>query len=122
MIVSVGSSGRNGYWAYEAIICLEYSKPSQELQLFLRAGFPAAGKERGLPAAGKIDGFVKSPISALRAISQNFTYDKYAAFFEIAQALILNFLQSRQIETFYECIKNYGINELLLPSDWQPTC
>jgi len=53
------------------------------------------------------DGFVKSPISAIRAISQNFTYDKYAAFFEIAQALILNFLQSRQISTFYECI-NYA--------------
>jgi len=50
------------------------------------------------------DGFVKSPISALCAISQNFTYVKYAAFFEIAQALILNFLQSRQIVTFYECI------------------
>ena len=32
-------------------------------------------------------------------------YARYAAFFEIAQALILNFLQSRQIETFYECIK-----------------
>ena len=51
-----------------------------------------------------IDGFAKSPISALRAIFQNFTYAKYAAFFEIAQALILNFLQSRQIATFYECV------------------
>ena len=47
----------------------------------------------------------KSPISALRAISQNFTYAKYSAFFEIAQALILNFLQSRRITIFYECIK-----------------
>ena len=53
----------------------------------------------------KIDAFVKSPISALRAISQNFTYAKYAAFFEIAQALILNFLQSRRVATFYGCIK-----------------
>ncbi|MFO8047943.1 MAG: hypothetical protein R6U29_02825, partial [Desulfosudaceae bacterium] len=51
-----------------------------------------------------IDGFVKSPISALRAITQNFTYYKYAAFFVIAQALILNFLQSRLITTFYEYI------------------
>jgi len=48
----------------------------------------------------KLDDFVKSPISALRAISQNFMYAKYAAFFEITQALILNFLQSRQIATF----------------------
>jgi len=32
------------------------------------------------------------------------TYAKYAAFFEIAQALILNFLQSRRIATFYEII------------------
>jgi len=32
-------------------------------------------------------------------------YAKCPAFFEIAQALILNFLQSRQIATFYECIK-----------------
>jgi len=54
----------------------------------------------------KHDGFVKSSISALRAIPQNFTYAKYAAFFGIAQALILNFLQSRQIVTFYECIKH----------------
>jgi len=54
--------------------------------------------------ASILDGFVKSPISALRAISQNFTYAKYAAFFKIAQALILNFLQSRQIATFYEFI------------------
>ena len=52
----------------------------------------------------KIDGFVKSPISALRAISQNFTYAKYAAFFEITQALILNFFQSRLIMTFYDFI------------------
>ena len=45
----------------------------------------------------KYDGFVKSPISALRAIPQNFTYAKYAAFFGIAQALILDFLQVHQI-------------------------
>jgi len=32
-------------------------------------------------------------------------YANYPAFFEIAQALILNILQSRQIATFYECIK-----------------
>jgi hypothetical protein len=51
-----------------------------------------------------IDGLVKSPISALRAISQNFTYAKYAAFFDIAQALILNFLQGRPMATFYETI------------------
>jgi len=44
----------------------------------------------------------------LRAISQNFTYAKYAAFFKIAQALILNFLKSRQIATFYECIKDWN--------------
>jgi len=53
---------------------------------------------------GFLDGFVKVPITALRAISQNFTYARYAAFFEIAQALILNFLQSRQIGIFHECI------------------
>jgi len=53
----------------------------------------------------KTDGFVKSPISALCEISQNFTYAKYSAFFEISQALILNFLQSRLNPTFYECIK-----------------
>ena len=63
-----------------------------------------------------VDGFVKSPISALCAISQNFTYAKYAAFFEIAQALNLNFLQSRQIATFYECImvgKHHQCGELV---------
>ena len=57
-----------------------------------------------------MDDFVKSPISALRAISQNFTYARYAAFFGIAQALILNFLQSRRIATFYEFIKMNGSN------------
>jgi len=35
---------------------------------------------------------------------KTYTYNKYAAFFEITQALILNFLQSRLIATFYECI------------------
>jgi len=59
-----------------------------------------------IPASGSnYDGFVKSTIPALRAISQNFTYAGYPAFFEIAQALILNFLQSLQIVTFNECIK-----------------
>jgi len=53
----------------------------------------------------KGDGFVKSPISALCAIYQHFMYARYAAFFETRQALILNFLQSRRIATFYECIK-----------------
>ena len=66
----------------------------------MRQTAPADAIRRG----GIVDGFVKSPISALRAISQNFTYAKYAAFFEIAQALILDFLQSRQAATFYECI------------------
>jgi hypothetical protein len=55
-----------------------------------------------------IDGLVKSPISALRAISQNFTYAKYAAFFDIAQALILNFLQGRPMATFYDTINIDG--------------
>ena len=59
----------------------------------------------GKVATAKMYGFVKSPISALCAISQNFMDAKYAAFFELAQALILNFLQSRRIATFYECIK-----------------
>jgi len=49
---------------------------------------------------GSFDGLVKSPISALRAISQNFTYAKYSAFFDISQALILNFLQGRPMATF----------------------
>jgi len=40
----------------------------------------------------QIDGFVKSPISALRAVFQNFLYDKFPAFFKIAQVLILKFL------------------------------
>jgi hypothetical protein len=53
-----------------------------------------------------IDGLVKSPISALRAISQNFTYAKYSEFFDIAQALILNFLQGRPMTTFYETISD----------------
>jgi len=51
-----------------------------------------------------IDGFVKSPISALRFIPQNFTYYMYAAFFGISRALILNFLLCRPKETFYESI------------------
>ncbi len=42
----------------------------------------------------------------LRAISQNFMYAEYAAFEGIAQALILGILQSRQAETFYECIND----------------
>jgi len=41
----------------------------------------------------------------LRAMSKNFTYARYAAFFETRQVLILNFLQSRQIATFYKFIK-----------------
>jgi len=53
----------------------------------------------------KIDDFVKRPISALCALSQNFTYAAYAAFFKMVQALILNVLQSRLISTLYECIK-----------------
>jgi len=32
-------------------------------------------------------------------------YARCAAFFETRQALTLSFLQSRQIETFYECKK-----------------
>ena len=62
-----------------------------------------------------IDDFVKSPISALCAFSQNFTYAKYSAFFELAQALILNFLQSRLNKAFYECI---GIELDTFPSGW----
>jgi len=50
-----------------------------------------------------MDDFVKSPISSLRVISRNFTYARYSVFFEIAQSLILNFLQSRLLATFYEC-------------------
>jgi len=33
-------------------------------------------------------------------------YAKYSAFFDIAQALILNFLQGRPMATFYETIKH----------------
>jgi len=44
----------------------------------------------------KIDDFVKSPISSLRAIFQDVTYAKYSVFFEIAQALILDFLTARR--------------------------
>jgi len=55
-----------------------------------------------------IDDFVKVQYLRLRAISQNFTYAKYSAFFEIAQALILNFLQSRRITTYYEFINIDG--------------
>ena len=40
--------------------------------------------------APNLDGFVKSPISALCEISQNFTYAKYSVFFEIWKALILS--------------------------------
>jgi len=41
----------------------------------------------------------------LRAISWNYIYAVNSVFFEIAQALILNFSQSRQIATFYGFIK-----------------
>jgi len=54
------------------------------------------------------DGSVKSSVSALRAISQNFTYAKYPAFFEVSKALILIFWQSRRIATFYECLNSTG--------------
>jgi len=37
---------------------------------------------------------------------KTYTYAKHPAFFEITQDLILNFLQSRQITTFYECTKS----------------
>ncbi len=42
-------------------------------------------------------------------------YAKYFAFFEIAQALILNFLQSRLIPTFYERIKINGPGKPIIP-------
>src|SRR6056297_507837 len=53
----------------------------------------------------KIDGFVKSPISALRFFLGISRTAKYAAFLGISRALILNFLLCRPKLTFYECIK-----------------
>src|SRR6056297_3396191 len=52
----------------------------------------------------KIDGFVKSPISALRFFLGISRTAKYAAFLGISRALILNFLLCRPKLTFYECI------------------
>jgi len=63
-----------------------------------------------------LDGFVKSPIPALRALSQNFTHAKQSVFFEITQALTLNFLQNRKIVTLYECISSYRITIVLKPA------
>ncbi|RJP40608.1 MAG: hypothetical protein C4548_10155, partial [Desulfobacteraceae bacterium] len=42
------------------------------------------------------------------------TYAKYAAFFDIAQALILNFLQGRPMATFYETITNGRLEQIIL--------
>jgi len=52
-----------------------------------------------------IDDFVKSPISALRAIFEEYHVHLSALnSSKIAQALILAFLQSRLTATFYETI------------------
>ena len=71
------------------------------------------------PRAGtppiNVDGFEKSPISALREIPQNFTYDQHAAFFVIARALILAFLQSRPsfFRSCYCCSQGFPCNRYL---------
>ena len=52
------------------------------------------------------DGFVKRPISALRFIPRNFTYDMYAAFLGISRALILKVLLCRPKATFFYEIAN----------------
>ncbi len=54
----------------------------------------------------RIDDFVKSPISALRAIFEEYhVHLSTLNSSKIAQALILAFLQSRLIATFYETIR-----------------
>lgn len=42
----------------------------------------------------------------MRAISQNFTHARYAAFFKITQAWVMNFLRSLQIATFTNVSKS----------------
>ena len=50
----------------------------------------------------KVDKLVRSPISVLRTAA----YYKYASFFGICDALILNFLLCHPKLAFYECIKS----------------
>ncbi len=52
-----------------------------------------------------LDDFAKSPISALRAISEeSHVHISTINSSKMARALILNFFQSRLIDIFYECV------------------